>query len=83
MADAFDVIPFEVCTSKLGHSPVCIMPSSPGYQGGLEETGIRFLWERLQGFVCVSYYLFDAHRHRRLVPGDRRGHQGGTSLEQL
>jgi len=59
------------------------MPLPPGYQGGLEETGIWFLRERLQRSFGVSNPLFNAHSHHRLVPGDRRRHQGGTSLEQL
>ena len=79
MADAFDVIPFEVGTLHLLLLAVC-MPRS-GYQGGLEETRIRLVWQRLQGSISVSSYRLNAHIHIRVLPWHRRRHQGGTSLE--
>ena len=41
MEDAFDIIPFEVCASLENHH--FLSRHLVGHQGGLEETGFRFI----------------------------------------
>ena len=60
MAQAFDVIPFEVCALNLRRYPWCESCPRLGYQGELEETGGRFVREGLQRSLGVLNSLSPA-----------------------